>query len=132
MRTAIDSSVLWAIFKEENLAAKWLDCLVEERLTSALTLCEVVIGEIAPLFETHIHLWSKLNLLGVEFDPISSEAAFLAGHIFRQYRQQGGPRQHLIPDFLIGAHAMVQADRLLAVDRGYLRRYFPKLMVLSV
>jgi predicted nucleic acid-binding protein len=37
----------------------------------------------------------------------------------------------LIPDFLIAAHASVQADRLAALDRGYLRTYFPDLRILS-
>jgi hypothetical protein len=47
-----------------------------------------------------------------------------------RYRREGGPRQHLIPDFLIAAHAQVQCNRLAAIDRGYLRRYFPKLKLL--
>jgi predicted nucleic acid-binding protein len=37
----------------------------------------------------------------------------------------------LVPDFLIGAHAQRQADRVAAVDRGYLRRYFPRLRILK-
>ena len=35
-----------------------------------------------------------------------------------------------MPDFLIGAHAAKQADRIAVIDRGYLRRYFPRLRVL--
>jgi len=34
----------------------------------------------------------------------------------------------LIPDFLIAAHAQVDCDRLAAADRGYLRRYLPKVI----
>jgi hypothetical protein len=43
----------------------------------------------------------------------------------------GGARVHLIPDFLIAAHASTQANRLAAIDRGYLRRYFEDLELIA-
>lgn len=69
--------------------------------------------------------------LGIAFDPLVPEAALLAGETFHLHRKAGGPREHLIPDFLIGAHAQIQAGGIAAADRGYLRRYFSKLRVLK-
>jgi len=65
------------------------------------------------------------------YSPASLDSARLAGRIFRDYRRKGGPREHSIPDFLIGAHAQRQADQIAAIDRVYLRRYFPRLRVIK-
>ncbi len=131
MSVAIDSSVLWSIFKGENDAKSWMDLLVEARRDSNLVVCEIVFAEIAPLFRTVAELTATLESLGVEYEAIEPETAFLAGEIFRRYRREGGARSHLIPDFLVGAHASNQAGCLAARDRGYLRRYFPRLRLLA-
>jgi len=65
--------------------------------------------------------------LGIGYSSPSQEASCLAGRLFRTYRDAGGPRSHLIPDFLIAAHASMDCDRLATTDRGYLRKYFPTL-----
>ncbi len=129
MRTAVDSSVLLAIFNGETDAEQWVETLIQARREGQLFICEVVYAELAPVFAAIGRLESTLDQLGIRFDPIQQKAAWLAGQTFRAYRKAGGPREHLIPDFLIAAHAQLQADRLAAVDRGYLRSFFPNLLL---
>jgi len=130
MTTALDSSVLWAILKKEPGSDQWLDALILAASEGPLVISPIAFSELAPSVADAPALLSFLGKLAISYDPIVPEAAFLAGLTFKRYRQAGGPRQHLVPDFVIAAHAQVQADRLAAIDRGYLRSWFPDLKLL--
>ena len=131
MSIAVDTSVLVAIAKGESDAVAWIDLLADASRDDALVICEVVAAEYFALLLDEEKFRESLNRLGIEFKATSLETAQLAGGIFREYRRQGGPREHLIPDFLIGAFAQGQADGIAALDRGYLRGYFPRLKILK-
>jgi predicted nucleic acid-binding protein len=120
-----------AIVNGEADARHWIDLLIQARRAGQLVICDVVCAEIAPAFGSERELWQTLDHLGISLDPVSPAAAWRAGVSFRAYRDAGGPRERMIPDFLIAAHAELQADRLAARDRGYLRRYFPGLALLA-
>jgi predicted nucleic acid-binding protein len=132
MITALDSSVLWAILLREPGHERWLEGLIHAAAEGPLVISSVAFAEIAPSASDTAALLSSLSRLAIAYDPISPDSAFLAGQTFKRYRQAGGPRLHLIPDFLIAAHAQTQADRLAAIDRGYLRQWFPDLELLEV
>lgn len=131
MITAVDSSVLWSLLKGEPSAAGWLGLLQAAAREGPLVVCPVVFAELSPGVPQQAMLEEVLRQWDMSYDAISPAAAFLAGQTFLRYRQVGGPREHLVPDFLIAAHAQTQAGRLAAVDRGYLRRWFPGLSLLK-
>lgn len=48
MITAIDSSVLWAIVKDESTSQGWLDLLARQASEGSLVICPIVFAELAP------------------------------------------------------------------------------------
>ena len=132
MITAVDSSVLIAIYLGEPTADSWLDRLVAARAEGVLLISPVVAAEFFALVADRDAYDSVLADMGLRLSPVSLNAACEAGRVFRAYRDAGGPREFLIPDFLIAAHAQIDCDRLAAADRGYLRRYFPNVKLLMI
>lgn len=131
MRTALDSSVLILLYRKQAGWEAWRDRLQDASGDGELIISPVAFAEYSIAYPSLELACADLERLHVHYEPIDPAAAYLAGQIFLRYRREGGPRQHLIPDFLIAAHARVQADRLAAIDRGYLRTYFPSLPLLT-
>jgi len=131
MTTALDSSVLWAIIKQEEGHEAWLHTLMTAASEGPLIISPIAFAELAPSTTDEAELTEFLSQLAIGYSDISPSAAHLAGQTFKRYRKAGGPRQHLVPDFVIAAHAQTEADRLAAIDRGYVRQWFPNLRLLT-
>jgi predicted nucleic acid-binding protein len=131
MRTALDSSVLIQLYRKQPGWEAWRDLLTKAATEGELIISSVAFAEYSTAYPSVASAQADLDRLQVIYDPINLEAAYLAGQVFLRYRREGGPRTHLLSDLLIAAHASVQADRLAAIDRGYLRAYFPALPLLT-
>ena len=130
MITAVDTNVLLDILVPNQMfydvAALALQRSADE---GGLVVCDVVYAELCVHFDSRKDCDAFLEGIDLQLDPLKREAQCLASRADRRYRQQGGDRTRILPDFLIGAHAQVQASRLLSRDRGFYRKLFPALEV---
>lgn len=132
MITAVDTSVLIDVFGADPrfgvASANALRICLNE---GAVVANEVVWSETRAAFGADDAFVHAMQAAGVAFSATLQEASTLAGHTWQKYRASGGPRVRVIADFLIGAHAAAQCDRLLTRDRGYFKKYFGRLVILD-
>ncbi|MGA7872256.1 MAG: type II toxin-antitoxin system VapC family toxin [Candidatus Binatus sp.] len=132
MITAVDTNVLLDVFgADPKFAPASSEALRECLRQGALVASELVWAETATVFGDAGRFREAMKKLPAAFSPMTEAAATRAAQAWRRYRAGGGRRDRIAADFLIGAHALVTADRLLTRDRGFYRRYFSGLRVVD-
>jgi len=126
--TLVDSCVLIDVLADDPNWAEWSLMQLERcAQMGSLVINPIILAEISPRFERAADLDEALAGLPLQRDALPWDAAFLAGQAFKVYRQLQGQISAPLPDFYIGAHALVNGWQLLTRDQVRYRSYFPRL-----
>ena len=127
---AIDSSVLVDLLADGPEADAAESSLRECLSIGPVVVCDVVLAEICTALRDGSEALAVLEDMSIRFNAMEAKSALRAGEMQRRYRQRGGARARTIPDFLIGAHAMLQCDGLITRDAAFYRDYFKGLKLI--
>lgn len=130
--TLIDTNVLLDVLEGRTHWAEWV-LRQFERLAQEgdLVINQIVYGEASVPYSSRVLFDQLLPADLVKREEFPWEAAFVAGKVHQQYRSKGGQKRSTLPDFLIGAHAVVNHYRVLTRDAATFRTYFPEIEVIA-
>jgi predicted nucleic acid-binding protein len=133
---AIDSSVLIDLIGDDARADSAEAAVLAAMAQGPVVVCGVVVSEaVAGLGQGAVVL-DALEESGIGFSALELRSAVRAGEMQRRYKERittthaVPPARRTIPDFLIGAHALLQCQGLITRDAGFYRDYFKGLKVI--
>jgi predicted nucleic acid-binding protein len=132
MITAVDTSILLDVLTDDLEHAAPSEALLARAFQQGgLIICPVVYAELTPSARDRRQLDGWLQRGGIRTLALTADHGHAAGLAHAAYRKAGGKRDRVLADFLIGAHALHEANRLLTRDRGFYRKYFAGLEILD-
>ncbi|QDH70009.1 type II toxin-antitoxin system VapC family toxin [Marilutibacter alkalisoli] len=134
---AIDTSVLIDLLGDDEAMADAAEGCVREALARGpVVLCDVVVSEITAGLGHGADIMDVVEEMGMSFLPVERRSAIRAGEMQRRYNERRRKRglavasPRTVPDFIVGAHAMLQCSALITRDSGFFRDYFKGLKVI--
>lgn len=128
----VDTNVILDVATFDPNWAIWsLDQLELASASGPLLINEIVYAELSVGYILIEELDDLVEKLELEMVQIPRSALFLAGKAYHKYRQSGGTRTGVLPDFFIGAHAAVLQVPVLTRDVARYRAYFPTVRLIA-
>jgi len=137
MRTAIDTNVISALWSGEPASQGISELLGHAKDQGGLVICAPVYVELLAYPKaTRAFLEQFLATTRIVTDFLLEEAvwheagAAYAAYAQRRRQSKDGPSKRLLVDFIVGAHGILKADRLLTLDASRYRTAYPRLVMM--
>ncbi len=128
----VDSCVLLDIFTDDPDWADWSEkMLIMYSQTNTLYINSIIYTEVSIGFNNIEEVELAVKEAGVKVLEIPREALFLAGKTFLKYKRNKGTKSSTLPDFFIGAHAIVSSFNVLTRDIAKYKTYYPNLKLIT-
>ena len=133
---AVDTSVLVDYIGDGPLAEAAENAMRAALSIGPVVACEIVVSEVVAGLGHSDIVMETLDAVGIGFSPLELRSAVRAGEMQRRYRDrlrraaEAASIRRSVPDFLIGAHALLQCQGLITRDAGFFRDYFKGLKVI--
>ena len=102
-----------------------------EHYQGQLAINPLVYAEVCRAFLADGVLDRALAGYHIEKLPLPYDAARLAAEAFAYFKANKGKSRHILPDFYIGAHALLDKRPILTRDTKVFSQYFPGLQVIE-
>jgi predicted nucleic acid-binding protein len=130
VKTLVDANVIVDVITEDPKWGDWsTKALRDAAESTTLTINPIIFAEVSMKFDRIED--ADRALVDFERRILPYEAGFLAGKAFLAYRRRGGAKRSPMPDFYVGAHAVVERMRLLTRDATRYRTHFPALEIVA-
>lgn len=128
----IDTNVLLDIATNDPAWAEWsAGALARSIRTGPVYINPLIYAEVSVGFGDIEEIDERMPAHVLRRAPLPYAAGFLAAKAHQAYRRRGGSRVSTLPDFYIGAHAVVENLTLVTRDVRRYRTAFPTLRMLS-
>jgi hypothetical protein len=113
----VDTNVLIDVLDNDPIWEEWSRLqLIAAAARGDVAINDVVYAELAVGFDSVVKLDAAVEEIGLVFNPIPRAALFVAAKAFARYRQSGGIRTSVLPDFFLGAQALLAGTELITRD----------------